>query len=218
MQQVTRILVAVSLLQLCLCQSDTESIFETRMPTLMWTRRSLERETPSEKSFISSDFIGTRIASKRDKKQLLENSVNDFVNPRIETNTEDNCTRHKSFIDNKPGYYPKILIFSCCCLALTLLVYTVVPNVTKKDSGTYPRLMIQYTMNLFLAFTILAINQETSFNASFPGLCYMFGKPFKTPYNTLIRYFFPALCIQYFMLVAFGFMSMMSYELLEQIK
>ena len=69
-------------------------------------------------------------------------------------------------------FYPYLLLTSSFFLFLTLLLYTIWPKLLTH----YTRIMRHYTLSLFLAFVILAINQFHTLKEFNLGLCIACGE------------------------------------------
>ena len=77
----------------------------------------------------------------------------------------------KKVTRDKFQFYPYILIFSCVCLVLTLLVYTFVPRLL----NFYNKLVRQYTLSLLIACLVLAITQLSTNLSETKWLCHLCG-------------------------------------------
>jgi len=114
----------------------------------------------------------------------------------------DDIETAKKKEDKKFNFYPYIMMGSCFFLVVTLLVYTIIPNLRPtKDGMEYTKLMLHFTFAMLMAFICMATIQiATKINESSPGFCEFLG--FAT---------------QFFFLTAFTFMCMMSVEPYMQI-
>jgi hypothetical protein len=104
-------------------------------------------------------------------------------------------------------------------LLATLIIYTAYPKLL----NNYTRLMRHFTANLMCAFVILSVNQQVIMTNHEP-LCSMSGKDLNKNEEhtqsamaikgTLIS----AFLLQYFLLAAFNFMTVMSVEISQLIE
>ena len=67
---------------------------------------------------------------------------------------------------------------SCFFLVVTLLVYTIIPNLRPcKDGMEYTKLMLHFTFAMLMAFICMATVQLTpTLNDDSPGFCEFLGK------------------------------------------
>ena len=67
---------------------------------------------------------------------------------------------------------------SCFFLVVTLLVYTIIPNLRPtKDGMEYTKLMLHFTFAMLMAFTCMATVQlGTNINKKSPRFCEFLGK------------------------------------------
>lgn len=100
---------------------------------------------------------------------------------------------------NKYSFYPFILLVSCFFLFLTILIYIVYRK--KLLTSFYKKIMLNFTGMMLVSFLTLAINQFKSYDQDAPVLCVFFG-----------------FAQQYCFLAAFAFMTVMSCEIMRQIK
>ena len=76
------------------------------------------------------------------------------------------------------SFYPYIMMCSCFFLVITLLVYTIIPNLRPtKDGMEYSKLMLHFTLAMLMAFICMATVRltPTLSNVS-PGFCEFLGK------------------------------------------
>ena len=110
-------------------------------------------------------------------------------------------------------FYPYLLLISCFFLFLTIIIYTAWPKLLSQ----YTRIMRHYTLNLFFAFIILAINQFHTLKDVNLGLCIASGKNEFISNIFRITFKLEYLCIgffiQYFFVASFALMTTLNFEL-----
>ena len=107
------------------------------------------------------------------------------------------CDIDKS--SQKFSFYPILLLISNFFIFLTILIYTVYRK--KLIRSYYHKIMLNFAGLMFMAFLTLALNQFDSYVNDAPGLCQFFG-----------------FAQQYAFLAAFTFMTVMSIEIMKQIR
>ena len=107
------------------------------------------------------------------------------------------CDLEKSA--QKFDFYPYLLLISDFFIFLTILIYTVYRK--KLIRSFYHKIMLNFAAMMFISFLTLALNQFDSYVKDAPGLCKFFG-----------------FVQQYSFLAAFTFMTVMSIEMMKQIK
>ena len=96
-------------------------------------------------------------------------------------------------------FYPHLMLCSDFFIFLTILIYVIYRK--KLIRSYYHKIMLNFAAMMFISFFILALNQFNSYVESAPGLCMFFG-----------------FLQQYCFLAAFTFMTVMSVEIMKQIK